>query len=838
MDPENLKELGGASGDGAAEVTHAEPKDDQSSSELQAAPHQRKYRTKAWEGIEEQIALDSFFSGESERPFMELMASADGLDLKQGYLLSSGPWRTPPEEAEVEYTFIGAVDQLVDLEKHYRFSQDASSPSREHSSNDTALTEDRAEDGTVQSTISKHAATAPRDPFDHEAYEEPAEEFKYDQLPPDSKQIRLLSVGPADEHGVVSSVEMHTYELDHAPTFYALSYVWNSTERNVPLTCNGRKLMVTNSLALAHTRSIVWSRGVYLWADGICINQDDVAERNHQVTLMGEIYTRASKVLAHLPHVDQSGDDSQEWSAISAVTLLNRIWATDEDYSAKSEAEWEEILSTNHYNVALWATLLEFWMNRWFTRSWILQEGVLGDSVVVFFGAATCSLNAVTMFWDLAPRPDMPNILKYESLADIYSASRNLSQVRSLKRVREWLQKPSQTGETPDSVKHRAASGHEDAGTRPSLLPNLSLLNLLAMSRSSGATDPRDKVYALLNLADDEVAKMIKPDYSAENTVTKVYIDVAKKYVQQRVDQEIFYHAGIDHLVAGLPSWVPDWSHQTRSTFNHSLYKCSGFSAPRIRAPEPGRLQIRGAIVDSIAYVGFACRYYSTELSLDRLHPMFPGRVHSLPPVNTDRHMRQVVYATGKMFCEKFCNSGRYSEPLDMVLGRTMAADCTRSGQRSDAAFQESWDAYRRHNDSTLEMPELSKKIEPGSAEGRLVEQAWPYEAAMQEVQKGRRICATKGGYLGIATYDTEREDLVVIFEGFSMPFVLRRKGDDYVIVGDAYVHGIMDGELICPLKDEFGLDESQIGVDVNAHSYCIRKPSDGFAVFENLSLV
>lgn len=727
MDPENPKELGGASGDGAAEVTQVEPNDDQSSSELHAAPHQLKYRTKEWKGIEEQIALDKFLSGESERPLVELLASYEGLDVKQDYILSSCPWRPPSEEAKVEYTLLGPIDQLVDLEKHHGFSQDASIPSMQHLFNDTALTGDRAKDGTVRSTISKRAATAPRDPFDHKAYEEPAEEFKYDHLPPGSKHIRLICVGPADEHGVISSFEMNTYELDHAPQFYALSYVWNSTERNVPMTCNGRKLMVTNSLALAHKRSIVWSRGVYLWADGICINQDNVAERNHQVTLMGEIYSRASKVLAHLPHVDKSGDESKEWSAISVMTLLNRIWRRDEDYSAKSEAEWEEILSRNYYNIDMWATLLAFWMNAWFTRSWILQESVLGDDVVVFFGAATCSLNAVTMFWDLARRRDMPKILKYDSLADIYSASRNLSQVRSLKRVRELLQKPSETGEIPDSVKYRAAPGHEDAGTRPSLLPNLSLLNLLAMSRSSGATDPRDKVYTLLNLADDEVAKMIKPDYSAENTVAEVYIDVAKKYVQQRADQEIFYHAGIDHLVAGLPSWVPDWSHQTRSTFNHLLYNCSGFSAPRIRASESGRLQIRGAIVDSIAYVGYACRYYSTDLSLDRPHPMFEGRVHSLPPVNTDRRMRQVVYATGKMLCEEFRDSGRYSEPLDMVLGRTLAADCTRSGQRADAAFLESWDAYRRHNDASLQMPELSKKIEPGSAEAPLVDQAWPY---------------------------------------------------------------------------------------------------------------
>lgn len=66
------------------------------------------------------------------------------------------------------------------------------------------------------------------------------------------------------------------------------------------MTCNHKKFMITNSLGRALETLVPWSRGIYLWADGICINQGNIAERNHQVTLMGDIYGRASKVLAHL----------------------------------------------------------------------------------------------------------------------------------------------------------------------------------------------------------------------------------------------------------------------------------------------------------------------------------------------------------------------------------------------------------------------------------------------------------------------------------------------------------------------------------------------------------
>lgn len=437
-----------------------------------------------------------------------------------------------------------------------------------------------------------------------------------------------------------------------------------------------------------------------------------LGERNHQIKFMGEIYRRASTVLAHLPYHNPKDHQPGEWSSISLIALLNRVWEKDEDYSMKPEEEWERILSTNYNNLDMCATSLTFWMNTWFTRCWILQEEVLNDVVLVFFGAATCSLNAVTTFWDLARRRDVPRVLKHGPLADVYITSQNLSQIGSLKRIQEWLQKPSEKGKTRESVQTRVR-----AYTQQIRDSHLSLLNLLIMSRTNGATDPRDKVYALLSLANDKAVEGINPDYSDENTVAKVYLDVTRRYLQLGSGPELLHYAGNDHLVADLPSWAVDWSHQTRSSFNKRLYDCSGPAIPCMRTSEPGKLEVRGAIVDPIAYVGFACRYYSMDVSLDRLHPMLEDQASSLPLVDTDHHMRQVVYATGKMFCENFCCTGRYTEPPDLVLGRTLAADCTRSGLRSDTAFFESWAAYQRYNDDSLQMQEMSRKIEPGSEE-------------------------------------------------------------------------------------------------------------------------
>lgn len=77
-----------------------------------------------------------------------------------------------------------------------------------------------------------------------------------------------------------------------------------------------------------------------------------------------------------------------------------------------------------------------------------------------------------------------------------------------------------------------------------------------------------------------------------------------------------------------------------------------------------------------------------------------------------------------------------------------------------------------------------------------------------------------------------------MILEGFSMPFVLRRRGDEFVIIGDAYIHGIMDGELICAVDERIELDDSKIGYDSQGKAFYARTPGDGFATLQNFSLV
>lgn len=60
----------------------------------------------------------------------------------------------------------------------------------------------------------------------------------------------------------------------------------------------------------------------------------------------------------------------------------------------------------------------------------------------------------------------------------------------------------------------------------------------------------------------------------------------------------------------------------------------------------------------------------------------------------------------------------------------------------------------------------------------------------------GRRVFRTSKGYLGLGPESLQSGDHVVIVHGSTVPFILHRCDQDkFTLIGEAYVHGIMDGE-------------------------------------------
>src|SRR6186713_277290 len=117
------------------------------------------------------------------------------------------------------------------------------------------------------------------------------EVFKYEALPSED-HIRIIELFPGSTDDVIRC--NLTVELRHQTqkTYDAISYVWGDEKIVEEIICCERSKLITVNLAgaLRKIREKNPGRSTRLWADAISINQDDTAEKNHQVKRMGLVY--------------------------------------------------------------------------------------------------------------------------------------------------------------------------------------------------------------------------------------------------------------------------------------------------------------------------------------------------------------------------------------------------------------------------------------------------------------------------------------------------------------------------------------------------------------------
>lgn len=134
---------------------------------------------------------------------------------------------------------------------------------------------------------------------------------------PKGDSIRYVSLEPGrPEEPLVCS--LHASRLHHMRSVEAISYVWGSGERDCEITCNGETIFITPNLRTVLQRFRWLHEPRVLWADSICINQQDLGEKGLQIALMGRIYTKAKRVLIYLGS-DHNGH------APAAASLLSEL---------------------------------------------------------------------------------------------------------------------------------------------------------------------------------------------------------------------------------------------------------------------------------------------------------------------------------------------------------------------------------------------------------------------------------------------------------------------------------------------------------------------------------
>ncbi|KAI3544569.1 hypothetical protein CABS01_01992 [Colletotrichum abscissum] len=807
--------------------------------------------------------------------------------------------------------------------------------------------------------------------------------FEYEPLDPELRRIRLLRLGAADEDGIIRELRVETFYLDDAPPYFCLSYVWGTPERFLAVNCNGKMISVTQNLYHALRTCLNRHPTTWFWADGICINQDNIVERSQQVLLMGNIYKGAKLVLAHPGHyqyerrkpedvnnreettledcmgglgvqdmmsfgmddsvkdevtaefekpyglsdftlepVDDAYSTESVQGAISIMTFMTRIWEDQRRDSIMSDIEWDKVGlpdTETEEGRETWNKLVRFWVTDWYFRTWILQEVILAPKVVVLYGTAAISLEAITDFWDLARIHGLPRPLRIGMYAEVFSMIMHLSPVSSFKLLRDRRQgfETSQTVDDSENVEDEPV----ESGSP------LNLLELLCLTRNNLATDARDKVYGLLGLTDDPVAQSIVPDYSSNNTPDRVFTEVARLMIEAGRGIDLLHHAGINQGVPNLPSWVPDWTVQSRSTLSTQLYHCMPNTSPMISISAPGeapRLTLRGMILDRVNFVGPSWKYY-THNQTDHMFNIFESAPDLEIPAFNDEDSRNFILTFATIATQDDLKERYIDEALDDALVRTLAMDRSWRGERigprdkeekagtEDAKFV----VTGKEGNNSPELVSTSKEFFAGvdafrrfyaqgpneendehapgirvhqtaifkwlldfdvGVEADLQKRMVPFTVPFQEAQRGRRfamigtrddknaediakdavileenpsraVYKTKSldhHYMGTVPWNAQVEDYVVLLEGLRTPFVLRRilndiesgSADEFQIIGDCYVHGIMDGELLKPIDSLKGrLKAEQVGVDAKGEEYAV-EGLEGYLPFQDFVIV
>jgi hypothetical protein len=394
----------------------------------------------------------------------------------------------------------------------------------------------------------------------------------YEALNKECLEIRLVTVLPATEPFAPIECSLYSVCLQENHTYTALSYAWGDPTVTASVIVNGIECHVTTNLesALRHIRDDV--DHIVLWVDAICINQNNMLERNHQVQLMRQIYSNVD-VLVWL---GDEGDDSDQ-----AMKFIG-YWAPGLE-QVLSGGDIKENYS-DFWEPRAWDIIHCLFNRPWWTRLWTVQEVALGREVAVMCGYKTLAWNLFMQWLSVSVRLEESEAYRTAGPSTLTKLGTimtgYLSSLRSKVALREEYQK------NPSSIK---------------------LLDLLSLFRNFQTTNPLDKVYALLGLAADS-SDFMEPNYTM--SVSTVYTSVAHTAIKQEGIVDILHYSGrypiapIDSFE--LPSWVPDWrisQEQSGITLKNYCAARQTKALIRVSLEFPLRLFVHGIVYGHITLI-------------------------------------------------------------------------------------------------------------------------------------------------------------------------------------------------------------------------------------------
>ncbi|OSS43193.1 hypothetical protein B5807_12187 [Epicoccum nigrum] len=587
----------------------------------------------------------------------------------------------------------------------------------------------------------------------------------YSNLPLDSSksEIRLISLHDSDDENALLSGQLERTTLND--DYSALSYVWGDDHDRRPIQLNGVNTTITANLEKALKQLRAEKKATKIWIDAICINQRDNTEKSHQVQMMGEIYKHAN--IRTVLWLGNAENDSHE--ALQLIATADAQFFVDYDPSAASPA----------------LQALKILLKRtWWKRMWVVQEMMLSPNPVLKCGADEVDFERLVIFRNLHWEAQSADLERFQPL-------RNL-----------WRECPF----TPMLEYHRVKWLDGEL--------SLWLMDVAPFQ----CRYLRDKVYGLMGLIHPDIRKQITVSYNEEAVTDKmVFIEATWICFHRELLIPLQFGQVEKNTSLGLPSWCPDWNSKQKHVplvgFGFAPYPVtSSFRPPADKWLFGGEKEIKPRFA------------FSGDKETLFLHGFVVDTVDFVNGVGTEETPEVIVYTGDDLAIQAQCRQERLESTKKACLRWEAHIRTSKSVNYldSDGGYEEAFFRTIAAN-RTFSRKALDSDVKPifdawigrdiasdGSSSSTTVEtkRIKDYSNSVVSLCAKRTFITTTTGYFGLAPQITKLGDLVCIVYGADVAFILRKPEPELgnipgSFIGEAYIHGIMQGEYLEKAKDE-----------------------------------
>ncbi|RDW57774.1 hypothetical protein BP5796_12575 [Coleophoma crateriformis] len=531
------------------------------------------------------------------------------------------------------------------------------------------------------------------------------------------------------------------------PLFIALSYTWGNKNDKVPIRIGGRPANITRNLfdALRAIQNEPTLNGMPVWADALCIDQDDKEEVIREIKRMVQVYRHASRIIVWLGRIP----DTCDLHGITPSVDLKSIPPLQEaDIRAVNGASTQ--IRQRTYNKIL-SCLALFQMPYW-NRTWIFQELMAAHLGSIFF------------FWDkLYPIRRLLDAIIAFRYIQFPQSPVNPRQTRSadplltddaVETFWKCCQSAAEAARRLNSIE--LAALEYAAESRDGRQEDYWIKLLIDRSLNSEAEKPQDLVYGLLGIQPKGLQALIEPDY--DRPKERVFADFTVALVQYKGLGFLF--SAMCAPAGAQPSWIINHQITEGTVLSFGLAfawydsRAGGKGNPHVRFTiDENQMHCRGALVDQLNPCKNASRSKQRLGARRMIDHIFKS--HTISPEEVDRNAFPFLI----------------SQTLNMLgPGRLQLEDWLEKHTSVEVEGMKAQDFIPRGADRH----ELEKKM------GLLFR---------------RRVVLTEQVRFAFVPRDSQLGDQILIFPRCKMPIVVRKLGERYRIVGPCYVEGIMFGE-------------------------------------------